>query len=214
MENIYCISGLGADERIFKKLKVKGVNFIYLPWVSFDKHDELPCYAQKMASQIPENNPTILGLSFGGMLATEIALQRKVKKVFLVSSIKGKHELPKISSVLKYLISIDAIPYGLFKKPNKILYERFGAETEEEKQMLAAIMKDTDPSFLAWAFKAILHWQNTIVPDNIVHIHGTKDKILQPAYVEATHWLRNGTHMMVYNRADEVSALISSHIQL
>jgi pimeloyl-ACP methyl ester carboxylesterase len=212
MTNIYCISGLGADERIFKKLNIRGARLIYLPWVAFDKHDELPCYAQKMAAQIPEQNPVILGLSFGGMLATEIAKQQPTRKVFLVSSIKGRHEMPPVNGALRYLIEHDLIPYGLFKKPNKILFDRFGADTEEEKAMIAAIMKDTDPAFLGWAFKAILGWQNTTVPPGIIHIHGTADRILQPAFIDATYWLSCGTHMMVYDRADEVSALISNHL--
>lgn len=212
MKNIYCISGLGADERIFKNLNISNAKLVHLPWTSFDKHDELPCYAQKMAAQIPEQHPIILGLSFGGMIATEIAKQQQVNKTFLISTVKGKHEMPKVSHSLQYLIAHDLIPYGLFKKPNKILYNRFGAETEKEKELIAAIMKDTDPAFLSWAFKAMLNWQNTIIPPNIIHIHGTEDNILKPLNIDATYWLRGGTHMMVYNRADEISALISSHL--
>ena len=212
MKNIYCISGLGADERIFKKLNIPNAKLVYLPWVTFDKYDDLPCYAQKMASQISEDDPMILGLSFGGMLVTEIVKQRNIERAFLISSAKGKHELPDVSSTLKYLIQHDLIPYSLFKRPNKILYDRFGAKSDEEKRMLDAIMEDTDTSFLRWALKAILNWQNTIVPANIIHIHGTEDKILQPAFIDATYWLNGGTHMMVYNRANEVSALIAGHV--
>jgi len=212
MENIYCISGLGADERVFSKLRINNAKLIYVPWLPFDKHDELPCYAQKMASQIHEKNPSILGLSFGGMVATEIAKQRSIKSVFLVSSAKGKHELPDMSITIRYLVQHHLMPYSLFKKPNKVLYNRFGAKTDEEKALLAAVMKDTDTSFLGWAFKAILDWQNTTVPRNIIHIHGTSDRVIQPAHVQANYWLKDGTHMMIYNRADEVGSLISSHI--
>ena len=164
MENIYCISGLGADERIFRKLQIKDARLQHLPWVTFNEHDEMGCYAQKMAAQIPEKNPIILGLSFGGMLATEIARQIPVRQVFVISSAKGRHELPDVSGALKFLIRHDLIPYGLFKKPNKVLFSRFGAETEEEKQMLASIMESTDTDFLGWAFNVILNWQNTEVP--------------------------------------------------
>jgi len=209
MKNIYCLSGLGADERIFKNLDIEGAKLVHLPWVPFDKHDELPCYAQKMATQIPEKKPVLLGLSFGGMLATEIAKKQEVEKLLLVSSIKGRHEMPDISRTVKYLIDHEVIPYSLFKKPNKILFQRFGATTQAEKDMLAAIMKQTDPNFLGWAFKAILHWQNTTVPPNVFHIHGTEDRILKPAFIDAAYWLKGGTHMMVYNRAQEVSQLIS-----
>jgi esterase/lipase len=212
MENIYCISGLGADERIFKKLAINNANLIFLPWAPFDKHDELACYAQKMASQIPEKNPTILGLSFGGMLATEIAKQMPVKRVFLVSSAKTRKEVGEVSSTLEFLLKKNLIPFKLFKKPNQILYNQFGAETAEDKQLLAEIMKDTDTRFLGWALNAILDWNNTTVPADIIHIHGTADNIIRPAFVEANYWISNGTHMMVYDKAENVSAIIQKHL--
>ena len=212
MENIYCLSGLGADERIFKNLQISGANLIFLPWVAYDKHDEMSCYAQKMAAQIPEDNPTILGLSFGGMLATEIANQRKTKRVFLISSAKEKRELPEVNNTLKFLVKRNLLPYGLFKQPNKLLYSQFGADTEEEKKLLASIMEDTKSGFLSWAFKAILEWQNTTVPDNIIHIHGTDDKIIMPAYVDANYWIKEGSHMMIYNKASDINSIIGKHL--
>jgi pimeloyl-ACP methyl ester carboxylesterase len=212
MENIYCISGLGADERIFKKLKINNANLIFLPWAPFDKHDELPCYAQKMASLIPEKNPTLLGLSFGGMLTTEIANLMQVQKAFLVSSAKTRKELGEVSVTVKFLIQNNLIPFSLFKKPNKILYNQFGAETEEDKQLLGEIMRDTDPKFLSWAFKAILDWTNNKVPANLIHIHGTHDNIIRPAFVNPDYWINQGSHMMVYDKAADVSALIEKHL--
>ena len=212
MQTIYCLSGLGADERIFKNLDIKGARLQYLPWVAWDKHDELPCYAQKMAAQIPEKDPIILGISFGGMLATEIAKQVPVKQTFLISSAKGRQELPEVGSSLKFLVKNNLMPYSLFKRPNSILFDRFGAATPEDKAMLTAIMHDTDTGFLGWAFKAIIDWQNTTVPPNIIHIHGTADKIIQPNYVQANYWLRGGTHMMIFNRASEVSALVAGNL--
>lgn len=212
MENIYCLSGLGADERIFKNLQIEGAKLIFLPWVPFDKYDEMSCYAQKMAAQIPEENPTILGLSFGGMLATEIANLRPTKRVFLISSAKGKRELPEVNNTLKFLVKKNLLPYGLFKQPNKLLYSQFGANTEEEKKVLASIMEDTKSDFLSWAFKVILEWQNATVPDNIIHIHGTEDKIIMPAYVDAHYWIKDGSHMMIYNKAADISAILEKHL--
>jgi pimeloyl-ACP methyl ester carboxylesterase len=212
MENIYCLSGLGADERIFKNLRIKGANLIFLPWVPYDKHDEMNCYAQKMAAQIPEKNPTILGLSFGGMLATEIANLQPTKRLFLISSAKSKSELPEVNNTLEFLVKRRLLPYGLFKQPNKILYSQFGATTEDEKKLLADIMEDTDSGFLGWAFKAILEWQSTKIPGNIIHLHGTDDKIIMPAFVDANYWIREGSHMMVYNKAEDISSIIDQHL--
>ena len=48
--------------------------------------------------------------------------------------------------------------------------------------------------------------------DELVHIHGTADQILPPETIHEAHWIKGGEHIMIYNRADEVSALINEHL--
>ena len=93
MERIYCISGLGGNQKLFEKLIVKGYELVPVNWVPFEKKDTLANYAQKLAKTIPEANPIILGLSFGGMLTVEIAAQQNVKKALIISSAKSRDEL-------------------------------------------------------------------------------------------------------------------------
>lgn len=212
MKNLYCISGLGADERIFAHLNVPGVNLVHLPWVSHEPKDTIASYAKKMATLIKEETPMILGLSFGGMVAVEITKLRPVKQTILVSSAKSKRELPEFDGSLKFFINHNLIPYRLFKKPNAILYEKFGAKSEDDKNILNLIMKDTDTHFLGWAFKAMLNWQNIIVPPKIIHIHGTDDKVIPPANITPNYWINNGSHMMIYNRADAINEILAQHL--
>ena len=90
--------------------------------------------------------------------------------------------------------------------------ERFGAETNEEQKLLADILADTDGPFAKWSGKAIINWKSTDHAPGIVHIHGTADRMIPPALIHPTHWVEGGTHLMVYHRAAEVSALISQHL--
>src|SRR5688572_9407172 len=83
---IYCISGLGADERIFANIKIEGTELVHLHWPQHDESDDMAAYAKKVSAMIPDENPTLLGVSFGGMLAVEIAKQRSVSKAIIVSS--------------------------------------------------------------------------------------------------------------------------------
>lgn len=212
MTNIYCISGLGADQRVFTKLSIPGAVLQPVHWVPFDKHDEIPCYAQKMSATIKEENPIILGLSFGGMIAAEIAKMRPVRQVFLVSSAKDRTELPPVSNLVKFLAHTHLLPVFIMKFPSSQIYERFGVETIEEKALLMDILKKTDNSFSQWAARAIIDWQSTTHTDNIIHIHGTADRMIPPELVRPTHWVQGGTHFMIYRRAAEVSALIAQHL--
>jgi hypothetical protein len=58
----------------------------------------------------------------------------------------------------------------------------------------------------------ILSWQSTEVPENIIHIHGTKDRLLTPAGIQPTYWIADGGHFMIWNLASEISALIQQEL--
>ncbi|HXS36762.1 MAG TPA: alpha/beta hydrolase [Flavipsychrobacter sp.] len=212
MKSIYCISGLGADHRIFKKLSIKNAELIHIPWLKYDKNESVSHYAEKLSAKIPGDNPTILGLSFGGMLAVEIAKGRATEKIFLISSSKTANELPRLKGFLKFIIQSNLLPAGFFTIPNRIIFKRFGADTKEKRELLADILKDTDGGFVKWALRALLSWDNSTYPGNVTHIHGTTDRILPSELVHPDYWIEKGTHMMVYDRADEIGNIISKHL--
>ena len=58
----------------------------------------------------------------------------------------------------------------------------------------------------------IVNWKNDVVPENVIHIHGTADKLLPFRYVKADHALIDGEHVMIMDRAEELSALLKSII--
>jgi hypothetical protein len=146
------------------------------------------------------------------MLAVEIGRQMDIQQTFLISSAKGKHELPDLSGIIIFFLKSGLLPYNLLKMPNKFLVERFGANTDEEKELLSGILKDTDPNYLRDAFKIILSWENTKNPQRTIHIHGTHDRILPAQFVSADYWIDKGTHMMIWNRAGEISKIIEDNL--
>jgi pimeloyl-ACP methyl ester carboxylesterase len=213
MQKIYCISGLGADHRIFKDLSIEDYEFVPVKWVAYDRNDSLPSYAQKLTGQIKGKNPVILGLSMGGMLAVEIAKLLPDSSVFIVSSSKITSELQIHGGVVaKWLVNSMVIPPKLLTIPSSFVLDYLGARTSTEKQLLSQMMKDSDGGFMKWALKAIFSWQNQICPGNVFHIHGTADKIIPPSLVHPDVWIEGGTHIMVYNRADEVSKIIAGNL--
>ena len=105
------------------------------------------------------------------------------------------------------------MPMSIATLPAKPVLHRFGAYNEEEMDLVASILSDTDPHFARCASKAIMEWQSRIpAPAGIVHIHGTKDQLLLPDKIKPTHWVEGGEHMMIYSRAPEVSKLIAQHL--
>jgi pimeloyl-ACP methyl ester carboxylesterase len=123
METIYCISGLGADESVFQHTKIRGAQLKHISWPPFDPADDMESYSLKVSALIPGDNPIILGLSFGGMLAVEIAKRRKVKKAIIVSSAKSFVEVPHFSKLVQMIITSLAVPAFFFIMPNAALFK-------------------------------------------------------------------------------------------
>ncbi|MBC7650419.1 MAG: alpha/beta hydrolase, partial [Deinococcales bacterium] len=73
MQKVYFISGLGADKRSFSFLDLSFCEPIFISWLIPLSKETLVAYALRLRATITEPNPIIVGLSFGGMLVTEMA---------------------------------------------------------------------------------------------------------------------------------------------
>jgi len=211
MRKIYCISGLGADQRFFDRLDIPGHELVALPWVPYDKYDDMASYAAKIIAPVQEQDAIIIGLSFGGMLAVEAAKMHPSWRIFLVSSAKTKRELgyDKGTSLLVWLIKNSVVPAFVFNRPNPVIFARMGAVTAEDKKLVTAVFNDSDAVFMRWCVQRLIDWENNMVPTNVTHIHGTNDQVIASANVHPDYWIAGGTHMMIYDRAGEVSKIIS-----
>jgi len=207
-KNIYCISGLGADERAFERLTIKGASLRCLNWISPVSNESLSSYAARMLGQIKEERPIILGLSFGGMVAVEMARQIEVSKLILVSAVKTYSEIPKWMRLSGALKLHKFIPIKTNRFTEKIDDRRMGIETAEEKRFVDAYRKKADQNYVNWAVDQILNWKNNWLPEKLYHIHGENDRMFPLRNIHATHIIKKGTHIMILNRADEISACI------
>ena len=212
MAKIYCISGLAADHRLFQNIALPGFELIPVPWVTPDPTDDLISYAAKMAAQIKEANPIIIGLSMGGMIASEIGKIVSCKKIILISSAKTSREVNKRPFVLDFIGRKGLAPAGLLNIPFPMVLNSLGAFTNDEKQLLRAVIRDSDTGFMKWAIKAILEWKSTESIPGIYHLHGTADRVLAPACVHPDVWIKGGTHIMILNRAAEINKQIAEQL--
>jgi pimeloyl-ACP methyl ester carboxylesterase len=211
-QSIFCISGLGADEKVFTNLSVNGCKLKYVPWLKPHKKEKIASYAARMAAQISEPSPVILGVSFGGMIGIEIAKLMDVKKLFIISSIKSVKELPSWMRIVGKMQLNKLLPTKSYKYTEKVDNNRLGVTTDEEREMVRAYRRNADPQYLEWAINEVVNWKNNWQPENIVHIHGDRDKIFPAKKLNGTHIIKEGTHMMIYNRAAEIGEYIGKKL--
>lgn len=213
MKKVYFISGLGADKRVFSFLDLSFCEPVFIDWITPETSESLQHYALRLRRSIPEEAPCIIGISFGGMLATEMAKADPLVKAIIIASNKTSDEFPSYLRTGSY--------FPIYKWTSASLAKNFmlrsawilGGKSKEAKDLLQQIIMDADILFVRWAIGAILQWKNKEVPANLIHLHGTADKLLPYRYVKADHTIEGGTHVMPLDDHEEVSALLRKLIE-
>jgi hypothetical protein len=212
--NVYFVSGLGIDRRIFQKLELPSrFSIHYIDWITPLPHETISHYAQRLSSGIDTSRPFILtGMSFGGIMAVEMNRFIRPEKTIIVSSAATKNGLPPYFKIAGRLQLHKIIPASFLKKPNKLFHWLFGISTPEEINLFKTLTADADPQILKWSIDAAVNWQNTKRPQNLIHIHGSADKLLPVRWVKPDIVVEGGKHFMVFSKADEVSGIIAGII--
>lgn len=209
MQEVYCISGLGADDRIFQHLQLSGYALRHVRWIKPALDDTWESYARRLLDQIPDPQPILLGMSMGGMMAVELSKIVSARQVILISSAKSCKELPFYFRWLRILPVHRWIPYswliqiGLWLGP-----WLFGPSGAEEAALLKDIVRQTDKVFFRWAWTQISRWRNLEVPNQLFHIHGNRDHMLPIAWIHPDLVVSGGTHLMILGRASEIGSAI------
>jgi pimeloyl-ACP methyl ester carboxylesterase len=207
---IYLIPGQGADARQFQKLtfpeeyEIRNIEY-FTPEKGWDLRD----FAIALAQQIDTTeNFLILGVSLGGMLATEMGDFLKPEKIILISSAKCRDELPGRYKFQKTIPLNILIPGGLAKWGAKFLQPIVEPDSKKDRQFFKSMLDDKDPAFLRRTINMIIRWDHEECSNNIIHIHGYKDHTIPSKNVEIDYLITDGSHMMVYTRAEEISEML------
>lgn len=210
---IYAIPGLGTTEQLFSNTHIKGAEFIVLDWPLPEKGDTMQSYAEKFLPQIDTSKPfCLMGVSFGGMLCTELSKIISPRKTFLISTCKSRSELPWFIRFFKY---VPLYKYIRESGHRKMAYHGrwmigFGKAYIPEFLGMVSSMKE---NYFRHCMNIIVNWNGTAFPKNAVHIHGNADRLLLYRYVKADHTIKGGSHAMVVFQAEEINKIVEEEIR-
>ncbi len=213
---IYFLSGLGADSRVFKFLKLPAEHeLIFIDWLTPEKNETLNHYAGRISTIIDTSSPFILvGMSFGGILATEVLDYVHPVKTILISSAPNRDQLPVLYKWAGALRLNKLIPSRMGNKPNPFIYRMFGITEERDKKLLRDIITSTNTAFSKWAVNEIVNWKRLTSDPAIIRIHGTKDQVLPIIDFTPQYLIKDGGHFMIVNKADEISEILKKEIAI
>lgn len=206
---LYLIGGLGADERVFKYLSLN-CKVRVIKWIAPRYREALNEYVARLLPQIDTSEKfSLLGVSFGGLISLELAQLIAPEKVILISSVANSNQLPFRYRILGKLGLLNLLPTAMLKPPSFLLAYLFGAQN---KELLKQIIRDTDPTFISWALNSLINWTYDQRPENIIRIHGSADRLipLKGKCIE----LKGGGHFMIVDKAEELSELLNSELDM
>ena len=205
---IYRIPGMGADKRLYSEIEpIVGYEFIDLEWrLNYKNIKTLKDYALELSKEIDTSQPfSLMGVSMGGMVCSELADILNPEKVVIISSAKTSKELPNHFKRLKFLgitrlLNQEKIRYVLGNSSRF-----FGAMNKEQRKLFYEMAESVNLDFIAWSIKAILNWNKKNSLAKIIHIHGTKDFVLPFASINPSIIIEKGDHMMIWNKSEFIN---------
>lgn len=212
---IYRIPGMGADKRLFSEIEpIDGYEFVDLEWQSFPNIKSLKDYANEISKKIDASKPfSLLGVSMGGMVCSELADILNPEKIVIISSAKTSKELPIHLTRLKFmgitrLLNAERIRFLIGNSS-----QFFGTMNNAQRKVFYEMADNINIDFIVWCIKAILDWEKKVYSSKIIHIHGDKDFVLPISNLTPTITIEKGDHMMIWNKSVVINQILKEIFQ-
>lgn len=199
---VYFMPGLAASPKIFEFIKLSEDQFEihYLEWMLPLKHETIRAYALRMTLNIKKENIVLIGVSFGGVLVQEMSKYIEVRKLIIVSSVKLTKELPINMLLAKTTMAYKLLPTQLIANIDLLAKYTFGNSVSKRLELYKKYLAVNDVTYLDWAIKEMVCWENDTCKPNMVHIHGDKDAVFPIKNISNCITINGGTHIMIINK--------------
>ena len=200
--HVYLMPGMAANPTIFEHIKLPEDQFQihWLEWMIPQKKESLESYAKRMITHIKHDNVVLLGVSFGGILVQEMSKYMTLRKLFVVSSVKSKHELPKRMKLMKYTKAYKLLPTQLVGNIDFLAKYAFGETITKRIELYKKYLSVSDKQYLDWAIEQVIEWDQEHPNDEAIYIHGDNDAVFPHSCSGECIVIKGGSHIMVINK--------------
>lgn len=214
MHTIYFIPGLGADERLFSRLKLEGYDKKCIHWEVPGPKETLPEYARRLSAQVDTKGKfSLIGASFGGMVAVEMSKIIRPENLVLISSIKTFREMPWFVRFFRTFQVYHLMSESFLQWLATLNVHRFGIYSDEEKKLFSDMLYACPAGYLKGALDMMMHWHSPEVPVNILRIHGENDRLFPVGNIQSPLVIKGGTHFMPYHKAEEIEKILRERLK-
>ncbi len=200
--HVYLMPGMAANPTIFEHIKLPEDQFQihWLEWFMPEPKESLESYAKRMIDLIEYDNVVLLGVSFGGILVQEMSKHMKLRKLFVVSSVKSKHELPKRMKVMKFTKAYKLLPTQLVANIDVLAKYAFGETITKRLELYKKYLSVNDKDYLDWAIENVIEWEQSEPNEKAIYIHGDNDMVFPHSCKGNCIVIKGGSHIMIINK--------------
>ena len=233
------IPALATDARVLAP-HVAAFPQAYAPaWIEPEKNESLSDYAGRLIERFPNRRPRIVGgVSFGGMLAWEVAARVRPEALVLVASCRWPQSIcrffqlahplvrlipPQLIEATKPLAPLAVKAFvGPWRKSVVTVRQRPAGGSHVDGlapghsilPLLVAMYRDTPAALLRWSIQAIFRWQPSALEGvRVYHIHGGRDRVIPACRVTPDRIVPDAGHFLNLTHSDEVNAYLAEVIR-
>ena len=197
---IYALPGMGADSAMYPQPWPTLLAITLVDWPAYAGEESIAAVARRIieVARIPDG-AVVIGSSFGGFVACEIAKHRRLRRLILLGSATRKEE---INGVLRLLHPLARVA------PIKFFQRIIGWFPGE----IARMLNRSEAAFVRAMCRATFEWpgldEGLIKP---LRIHGRKDLLIPPP--PDADLLVDGRHMIAMTNASECVEFIRADLE-
>lgn len=208
MPRILLLTGLLRDPRIYDRLLPLVPTATIVPWIEPLPRESIRAYAVRLAATLqPESDTIVCGVSFGGIVARELAAVLGAKACVLIASIRQPADLP-----LSYrrLPLVRWLPLEALLDIGGRLAARCPWLFRPTIRVRLRAFAGPEAAWQRWAAIAVLRWQPTPAVERIplTQMHGDCDRTLPLGRMPAEVVIRGSGHMLAMAHPEEVAAVL------
>ncbi len=213
MSVTYFITGFALDRRVLEILNLPPERFRCIDLIAAEPRETLPHYALRMADALGfQPGDEVCGLSFGGMVALEIARQCRASRLMLLASCTHPRFIrPGFRAAGRLAPAIpDAAIRALFRNVPAFL-KLIGMHTSKNAAFLRQVMGDFPPSLLRRLPGMMLDWEGCEPAAPYVALHSEQDWLIRPPlHLSELTLLPGKSHLLTVSHVQTVRDFLLS----
>lgn len=205
MRRILLLTGMTPDQRIFDRLRPLLPSAVIVEWIQPTPHESIQSYAVRLSNTLDRNVPTVVcGVSFGGIVAVELASCMNADSCVLISSISSPSELPPWFRLCRL---VPPRPAELIMRTAGTIATYWPRRLKSSTTWRLMKLAGETGDWHRWASAAVLNWKpsKNTKRTPLTRIHGDRDATFPSRYLKADMVIKGGGHVLPLTHFKEIA---------